>query len=301
MKPSTNSKEHLPIIAKAKGKYVWDINGKKYLDFSGANLTNILGYRPRKSVVPNFSGVSIAEAELSGLLSKYTGFDYFRYYANGSDAVNNAVRLARHILGDDNASVLFFGYAGSNDSYARTINDSGIPEQDSEQVMQGACYTSADILVFESRHKKIAKDIKAKIKIEDCLKSGVLALYEQHNSDLVCYGKSIFNGSAGAILTGKNEYMKRIDEVYYSTTFGSNNDMMAEGIRTIKGFEKVKEKYFELYDYAKKVLPPWQSLKPEQIKEFLKHGIIYNGYWQVLAVHTKKDIDRLAMLCNKVL
>jgi glutamate-1-semialdehyde 2,1-aminomutase len=332
VKPSTNSKQWFPIIAKASGKYCWSVDGRKYIDFTGANLTTVLGYRPRKSVVPNFSGVSSAEAKLNKLLQERTGTNYFRYYTNGSDAVNNGIRLARHILEPHPwgaREVYFIGYAGSNDSYSMTINDNGLPWHECTCNYQLKDFNrlpeKADILVFESRYADIADKIKAKIKICDTLKDGVRALYPSryyyedvpkgvmrvweddygvypiYQYDFYCYGKSIFNGSAGAILTGKDEYMKRIDEVYYSTTFGSNNDMLVEGIRTIKDFEKVKNKYFELYDYAKKVLPPWQSLKPDQIKEFQKHGVLYNGYWGILIKHTKKDIDNLKKLIDLIL
>ena len=302
MKPSTNSKVNMPIIKKASGRYCWDIDGNKYLDFTASNLTTVLGYRPRQSVVPNMPGVSSAEGEFKQLLSQYTNTDHFKFYPSGSDAVNNAIRLARHILGNDNASVFFVGYAGSNDAYARTINDNGIPKQYSSQIDSPIMeIIDCDIVVFESRHEWKTKNINAKIRIADHLKSGIVGLYENISADLHSYGKSIFNGSSGAILTGRPDYMERIDEVYYSTTFGCNNDMMIEGIRTIKDFEKLKDKYFELYNYAREVLPEWFSATPEQIKEFQKHGVLFNGYCGVMASHTKKDIKKLALLCDKLL
>lgn len=325
IKPSTNSKEHFPIIKKAIGKYCWDIDGKKYIDFTASNLTTVLGYRPRKAVVPNYPGVSTAEGELTSLLKKYTNTELFRFYPSGSDAVNNAIRIARHIVGDTNARVTFLGYSGSNDSYASTININGIPLAVSTRKGDLPCVNHqvkdfnslpkyTDILVFESRYSHFAKQIKSKVKIVDCLKDGILALHNKpinsfekgicqylYDYDFYCYGKSIFNGSSGAILTGRTDYMKRIDEVYYSTTFGCNNDMMTEGIRTIKDFEKIKGKYFSLYNYAKEILPEWQSISLEKIKQFLEKGVLYKGYWGILACMNKSDIERLAMLCKNIL
>ena len=49
--PSTATKRYFPIIGKAKGKYVWDIDGNKYIDFTGSNLTTILGYNLCKSFI----------------------------------------------------------------------------------------------------------------------------------------------------------------------------------------------------------------------------------------------------------
>lgn len=40
IKPSTNIKSYMPIISKAKGKYVWDNKGNKYLDFTGSSRCN---------------------------------------------------------------------------------------------------------------------------------------------------------------------------------------------------------------------------------------------------------------------
>ena len=48
IKPSTQSKQFMPIIKKARGKYCWGIDGKKYLDFCMGNLTNVIGYQKFK-------------------------------------------------------------------------------------------------------------------------------------------------------------------------------------------------------------------------------------------------------------
>jgi glutamate-1-semialdehyde 2,1-aminomutase len=314
MKPSTNSKEHFPIITKAKGKCVCGIDGNKYIDFTGSNLTVIHGYRPITPCVPNLPGVSKTEKELSWLLSEYTNTKQFRYYKNGSDAVNNAIRLARHIHGGNcwgGSEVTFIGYAGSNDSYVQTINDNGIPYHEVTCNYQIKDFNKlpkeTEILVYEKRYSYLAAKINARIKICDYLKEGIIGLYmrkdndDNVNADFCCYGKSIANGSAIAVLTGKDKYMERIDEVYYSTTFGCNQDAMIEAIRTIKDFEKVKDRYFKLYKYAKEVLPPWFSATPEQIKKFQKQGILYNGYYQIMTCHNKKDIDILKKACNKIL
>ena len=178
MKPSTQSKQHMPVIKKAEGKYVWDVDGKKYIDFTGSNLTTILGYRPRESIVPNVPGVSEVEHRLSALLSGYTGTNHFRYFKNGHNAVDCAVRLARHILNKDDAVIVYMGYHGTSDSYIWTTkNRSGIPTQSTWQINdhRSAPHTT-DILVFESRYAEYADKIDAKIKIEDCIKEGVRAI-----------------------------------------------------------------------------------------------------------------------------
>jgi len=330
IKPSTQSKSNMPVICKAKGKYVWDVNWNKYLDFTGSNLTNILGYRPTLPSVPNYPGVSDVEQELTKLLSSYTQTKHFRYFKNGSDAVNCSIRLARYILcmrdGGVMPVVCYLGYAGSHDSYAWTINNNGIPYQNSVQpktVKEEYLPKKIDILVFESRYAEYADKIDAKIKIIDCLKDGVRALYPTSKTtprvngswDVACfesdegikvyrqyefylYGKSIANGSPLAVMTGKDELMEKIDEIYYSTTFGSNPGDMRECIRTIKDFEKGKEKYFKLYNYALDKLPKWQTITDHQQKTFQREGVLYNGYWAIMFPHTYKDIDNVSNLCK---
>ena len=291
----------MPVIAKAKGKYVWDVDDKRYLDFTGANLTTVLGYRPTLPSVPNYPGVSDTEQELTDMLSGYTGTKHWRYFKNGHNAVDCAVRLARRILRNPNANVIYMGYHGTSDSYISTTKDNnGIPSQHSEQIKTASELTEGykyDILVFESRYAEYADKIDANIKIEDCLKSGIRALYDGVDYDFTLMGKSIANGSPLAVMTGKDELMEKIDDIYYSTTFGCNPGDMRECIRTIKDFEKVKDKYFKLYKYAKEVLPAWQSITPADMLKFQEHGILYNGYWSIHIQHTKKDIDTLKKYC----
>lgn len=93
--------------------------------------------------------------------------------------------------------------------------------------------------------------------------------------------------------------MKRIDEIYYSTTFGGDNVGLEAIEQTLKKYDR--KKWLKLKEYADSVLPPWQSLKPEQIKKFTKEGVLFNGYWAILMSHAKEDIDRLASLCKKIL
>jgi len=317
IKPSTASKEHLPVIKKASGKYVCDVEGNKCLDFTGANLTVILGHNQFKfKNSPNFPGKSFLEDEVSNLLSKHTKTKHFRYFKNGSDAVNCAIRLARHLLTEDKWLVNFMGYAGSNDCYAHTVNKNGIPYQLSRQIpvlsannvstrmsqdiiLGSYARDKYGIIVFESRYSGFGKQLKSKIKICDHLKSGINGLWEKIDADFHLYGKSLANGYPVAVLTGHDDYMKRIDEIYYSTTFGGDNVGLEAIKKTLKEYDR--KKWLELKEYADSVLPPWQSLKPEQIKKFTKQGVLFTGYWQIMTSHTKEDIDRLASLCKKIL
>jgi len=297
--PSTASKGNLPIIKKASGKYCWTTDGKKLLDFSGSNLTVILGHRKYKlGFSPNFPGVSVLEGELSKLLERYTLNEHFRFFKNGNDAVACAIRLARHILKKPNAKIAYLGYAGSHNEYVYTFNKNGIPKSNSFQY-PGVDNPKCDILVYESRLTYIAKDVKAKLKICDHLKSGLLGLIELPTPDtlLHCYGKSLSNGYPLAVLGGP---LDKIGEIYYSTTYGGENVGLEAAIKTIKEFKKKEDGYLELLRYARSVLPEWRSLNKKEINIFLKHGIINTGFWQIMVPHIKKDIDKLAEVYKKL-
>lgn len=295
--PSTASHVNFPVIKRANGKYCWDVAGNKYLDFNGANLTVILGHKRFKfKNPPHFTGESYLEDEVSKELSKLTGTKYFRYFKNGSDAVNCAIRLSRHIVKNPNELVCFAGYAGSNDCYARTINPNGIPDQNSQQKLK-----YGHIVVYESRyysHVNQVPMLQHKIKICDDLKSGINGLYENIDADFHLYGKSLANGYPIAVLTGRNDYMEKINEIYYSTTYGGENTGLEAVQQTLKEFNR--DKWLKLKKYADSKLPAWQSLTKEQIMEFRKRGILNNGYWQIMQIHTKQDIDRLAEAYIKI-
>ena len=288
--PSTRSNRHLPVIKYSKDKYCYDIEGREYLDFIGGNNTVILGHkRFRFKHSPMFSGMSVLEDEVSDMLSRYTNTKYFRYFKNGTDAVSCAIRLARHLLGKEDPSIGFIGYGGSNNEYAFTVNDNGIPIQNSFQITAEA---SCDILVYESRYKLRADNIKAKFKICDHLKSGILGL-EEPTADIDLYGKSLSNGYPVSVMTGKDETMSQINEIYYSTTYGGDNTGLEAIKLTLEQFKPIKHRYLKILEYAKENLPEWKSINGDMIKKFLDKGILFNGNWQLMTGHNKKDIDQL--------
>lgn len=300
--PSTASNRNYPIIVHSSKQYAYDENGKEYLDFIGGNNTVVLGHKRFKfKHTPIYSGKSILEDELSNKLKEYTGNDYYRYFKNGSDSVSCAIRLSRHILGGEDRNIFFLGYHGANNEYVYTVNPNGIDRQNTCQIQPDPVKdvseylednSFVDILVFESRYSHIADNINARIKICDHLKSGIMGLHEP-TYDFDLYGKSIGNGYPISVITGKDEYMERINEIYYSTTFGGDNLGLEAALRTINEFESKEDIYLNLMEYAKDNLPEWDSAPIEVVNNLLDKGILYNGNWQIMLPHSKKDILRL--------
>jgi glutamate-1-semialdehyde 2,1-aminomutase len=132
-RPDQFSREFWPkYYSKAKGTHIWDLDGKKYLDFSFSGIgANVLGYadadvnREVKKAIDMGSSSSIncsEEAQLAEVLCKmHKWADMVRYARSGGEAVSIAIRIARTYSQKD--KVLFCGYHGWSDWYlASNIN-----------------------------------------------------------------------------------------------------------------------------------------------------------------------------------
>ncbi len=95
-------------IAKAEGSYLWDYDGKKYLDFSCQLVNTNIGHQHPKvikaiqdqagkltTIAPQHANDmrGIAAQKLSELSPN--GFDHVFFTNGGADAIENAVRMAR--------------------------------------------------------------------------------------------------------------------------------------------------------------------------------------------------------------
>ena len=121
------SKEFWPShYSKAKGTYIWDMNEKKYLDFSFSGIgANVLGYSDPdidKAVIKSVKmGTSssinpIDELEFAKAMTKlHPWSDMVRTSRSGGEAVSIAIRLARTYT--NKSKILFCGYHGWSDWY----------------------------------------------------------------------------------------------------------------------------------------------------------------------------------------
>jgi glutamate-1-semialdehyde 2,1-aminomutase len=106
---------HIPITAfwqKAEGNWVFDLDGKAYLDLTGSYGLNLLGTDFYKRCVDE--GVALSR-ELGPVLGSYhpcvldnvqrlcklSGMDQVSFHMSGTEAVMQAVRLARYHTGRD--------------------------------------------------------------------------------------------------------------------------------------------------------------------------------------------------------
>ncbi|MGE5581500.1 MAG: glutamate-1-semialdehyde 2,1-aminomutase [Bacillota bacterium] len=114
------------FIKKAKGAYIWDADGNRYLDFVGSWGPLILGHgHPkvlqaiRKAMTYGTSFGAPTEAEVilaEEIVSAFPGMDQLRLVNSGTEATMSAIRLARAYTGR-NLLVKFAGcYHGHVDS-----------------------------------------------------------------------------------------------------------------------------------------------------------------------------------------
>jgi len=120
---------------KAKGAYIWDLDGNKYIDMSIAGVgANILGYADPdvdnavKEAIEDGSSCTLncpEEIELADLLCElHPWADMVRYARSGGESMAIAVRIARGHTGKE--KIAFCGYHGWHDWYlSANLSDKG--------------------------------------------------------------------------------------------------------------------------------------------------------------------------------
>lgn len=94
-----------PIISRAKGSRLWDLDGNEYIDYVGSWGPMILGHADPevleaiKRAADNstsFGASTVAEVELAELvLEAFPSIEMLRFVSSGTEAAMSAIRLAR--------------------------------------------------------------------------------------------------------------------------------------------------------------------------------------------------------------
>lgn len=117
---------HEITVDHGKGAYLWDVDGNKYLDFFCGDWTAALGYcnegimaavseQLAKGTTFGLPAGGLGP-ELAGLLQqRMPSLDMVRFTCSGTEANQNAMRLARGYTGRKKVAKLSGGYHGSTD------------------------------------------------------------------------------------------------------------------------------------------------------------------------------------------
>jgi len=215
-----------PMLDRAEGIYLWDKNGKRYIDgSSGAMVSNIGHSNPRvldamraqmdKSTFGYRLHFETQPAEdlanrVAGLSP--SGHEKVFFVSGGSEAVESAIKIARqyrYVIGDDKRSKLISrspSYHGSTmgalslTSY-RPLTDPFNPLLiDSPKIPAPRCYLDADDLSDDERGIKYAEMLRQKI-------------IEEGPESVLAFVMEPVGGASTGALVAPDSYYKRIREI----------------------------------------------------------------------------------------
>ncbi|MBU1131470.1 aminotransferase class III-fold pyridoxal phosphate-dependent enzyme [Patescibacteria group bacterium] len=360
------------FITHGQGSKVWDVDGNQYIDFINGLLSVILGYQYqavdlaikkqlKKGI--NFSLPSPLEYELARLLIKLIPCaEMVRFGKNGSDVTTGAVRLARAVTEREHVCVC--GYHGWHDWYiGSTARKLGVPKS-TRAMTHSFTYNDINSLknIFKRYKNKIAAVIMepmSYVEPKDNFLQKVKSLTNQNGAllifdeiitgfryplgsaqkyfkvipDLATFGKSMANGMPIAALVGRKKYMKKVNDIFYSFTFGGETLSLAAAIATIQELKKQKviqniwKKGRYLQNKTNQLLkqnglgdlikvqgkPCWQvfiisdtkkysglEIKTYLQQEILQSGILWYGQHNISFSHTISDINKLLLVYKKI-
>ncbi len=280
-----------------------------------------------------------------------------RFAKNGADVTSAAVRVARAYTGRDH--IAYCGYHGCQDWYAITTpRNKGIPEV-LKELIHPFEYNSIDSLkaLFEQYPEKIACVIMEVPGVDPCVyeesgrnflqevkelahKNGALFILDEIvtgfryatggaqeyygvEPDLCCLGKAMGNGFPISAIAGKKEFMKELEEVFFSMTFSGETVGLAAAKATIEELikkpviDEIWRKGERLHTGLNMVAREWNVpfeitgkpprgtlvfrnseggedliLKSLFLQETVKRGILFGGPVFICYTHTDEDIDK---------
>ena len=268
------------FVSRAKGCYIWDVDGNKYIDYTCALGPIIIGYnideinnaiigQLRRGII--FSLPHEIETKLAEkLISIIPCAEMVRFVKNGADATSAAIRIARAYTGKD--IILRSGYHGGQDWYlaSQPPQDFGVPEIMKKLI---DVFKYNDIKSLKNKIKKHKNNIAAVIMepvplenpkngyLEEVQKitkrNNIILIFDEIATgfrmslggaqeyykiipDLACFGKAMANGMPIACVAGKREIMEKTENVFISTTFGGETLSMAAALATIDYIKKHK-------------------------------------------------------------
>jgi glutamate-1-semialdehyde 2,1-aminomutase len=360
------------FISKGKGSKVWDVDNNCYVDFVNGLLSVMLGYCDsdvNESVLEQLeSGVSFSlphpiEMEVAELLIELVPCaEMVRFGKNGSDATSAAIRLSRAYTGKEH--VLVCGYHGWQDWFiGSTSMDLGVPFS-VKALTHSFDYNDIDTLnnYFEEYKDKIAcvimepmsfvypqnnflEKVKKVAHANDALlifdetitgcrfsNGGAQELFGV-KPDLATFGKGIANGFPLSAIMGRREIMLKMEEIFFSGTFGGETISLAAAkavllkVRDNNVLNDIKSKGEYLISCTKSVIdnhnvseifeiighPSWSLLKVNDFRnysswiiktylfqELFKRGILFLGTHNLTFAHSTDDINNLVDAYNDI-
>lgn len=358
------------FIERGLGSKVWDVDGNEYIDYVSSLASVTLGYcdqdvdsavqqQMKNGVI--FSLPHRLEMELAEkLIEIIPCAEKVRFAKNGTDATSAAIRIARAYTARDHIAVC--GYHGWQDWYiGSTTRDMGVPtivkglthkfeynnpdslekifkEQELACVIMEPMASEYPQDNFLEKVKKMAHENNALLIFDETVTGFRYSLggaqeYFGVTPDLATFGKGMANGHALSAVVGSNKVMKKVEEIFFSGTFGGETLSLAASKAVIKKYEEKgvidyinnlgEQLLFGLNSAVKKNKlehvfqpsghPSWLFLNIKKTKrystseiktlflqEVFKRGVLILGTHNLSYSHTKVDIERLLIVYNEV-
>ena len=336
---------------------------KSYLDYMCALGPIILGYNNesvnysvRKQLEKGtiFSLPTLLESRVAKLVVETVPCaEQVRFGKNGTDVTLAAVRIARSYTGKEHIAKC--GYHGWGDWHGITLRDYGIPST-MKDIVHEFEYNNINSLENILKNHEVA-GIIMEVESLEVPKSGFLEnirkLADQYNAilifdevvtgyrwslggaqeyygvtpDLTCLGKAIANGFPLSAICGKRKFMKELDHVFFSMTFGGDCIALAAAEATITEL-KIKDynhiwKLGRMLDDGIKAMASYHNLKinfkgsgprhnlsfsdtytdKEGMKalfyqEMCKQNILFPNVIYISFAHTEEDIAKTIVAAN---
>lgn len=265
------------FIKRGEGSHVWDVDGNEYIDFINGLGAIILGYNDPDVTdavktqleegtifsLPHEIEIKVAEK----IIEIIPCAEMVRFGKNGSDATAGAIRLARAYTKRDHVAVC--GYHGWQDWYiGSTTRNLGVP-QSTIQLTHSFQYNNIDSLykIFKEYPDQIAAVIMEPMNSEEpqdnflekvkelTHKNKAVFIFDEIVTgfrfakggaqeyfgvipDLATFGKGLANGYPLSAITGKEEIMRLMEEVFFSFTFGGETLSLAAALATLTKLQK---------------------------------------------------------------
>jgi len=359
------------FIEKGMGAKVWDVDGNEYIDFVNSLAAVTLGYcdadvdKAVQAQMKNgvtFSLSHTLELEVAEkLIEIIPCAEKVRFAKNGTDATSASIRIARAYTGKEHIAVC--GYHGWQDWYiCSTTRDLGVPNGVKElthkfqynsiksleklfQEQELACVIMEPMNVeypednFLEKVKELAHKNNALLIFDETITGFRYSLggaQELFNviPDMATLGKGMANGYPLSAVVGSNKIMKKVEDIFFSGTFGGETLSLAAANAIINKYkkEKVVDHFYEIGTYLLEQLnqiidnenlgdifwtsghPAWSFLHIKEQEEYnsfeiktfflqesLKRGVITLGTHNLSFSHTKREIDKLIEVYAEVL
>lgn len=359
-------------IQSAKGSHVWDVDGNEYVDFICGLGSISLGYNDEDVLnavkaqleegtifsLPHPIEICVAEK----LIELVPCAEKVRFGKNGSDATAGAVRVARALTKRDYVAVC--GYHGWQDWYiGSTPRNLGVPKTTQELTLKFE-YNDIESLakLFKEYPDKIACVIMEPMNFEHpkegflnevkelTHKNGALLIFDETVTgfryalggaqelfnvipDLATLGKGMANGYPISAVVGRDEYMKLMEDVFFSFTFGGECLSLAASLATMTKMQKepvidtMKKNGQRILDGVSNLInqydlgdvfqiggqPCWTilnikdtekycswTIKTLYMQEMMKRGILILGAHETNYAHNDADIDKVLKAYSEV-